>query len=419
MTHECHACGKQYVKRGNLLKHALSCRPCKFCGKTMKDKLLRHEKLCRGKLAATSSSTPERNGERHVETLHINDTKVRPFAGDDDYTDPLRDTIVQHWQSIRTFARCHTVQDVLNVRMWDPENDDYETDLGDLVHRVWNSSPCSAKLNASLGCLLVHKDGDRYRYFHSSSNNAKLLDYPRLVESLSNVDAFLDDITSMDLAERSVMVRPNTEWKLHALTNMTFYFSKMTGVGKIGDGDVKLPAYIKNRKSIIGLVTDVKTGKSYSDNLCVFRCLSILMSCGCPKDKCCCTRPSERRVVDLYNVYRTDVGISCESTGFPGIVVDDLVTVERLFDVSVNVFRLKANGSSEVVWSSKRQSNKTLNVNMYRNHFSYIKNLRSFCNSFVCRSCSAAFTRMSSLTRHPCHLKKVTRLEFTAGDFAR
>ena len=83
--------------------------------------------------------------------------------------------VIESWQSIKTFCKCHSVQDVLNIRMWDPVDDDFETTLGDKVVAVWKSWPWSCKVNVSVGCLLTHKDG-RFCYFHSSSNNATLLE---------------------------------------------------------------------------------------------------------------------------------------------------------------------------------------------------------------------------------------------------
>ena len=47
--------------------------------------------------------------------------------------------------------------------MWDPEDEDFETDIGVAAEKVWRSWHWSAKVNASVGCILVHKDGDRYR----------------------------------------------------------------------------------------------------------------------------------------------------------------------------------------------------------------------------------------------------------------
>ena len=53
----------------------------------------------------------------------------------------------------------------------------------------------------------------------------------------SDLDDVLDELNSMDLAQKVTSLRPNTEWKLHALTNLTFYFTKLKGVGRVGAGD--------------------------------------------------------------------------------------------------------------------------------------------------------------------------------------
>jgi hypothetical protein len=105
--------------------------------------------------------------------------------------------------------RLQRVVDIVNVRLWDPENSDYEVDIGEKLIKAWENSRWQMKINASVSCLLVHKETDRYRYFHSSSNNACLFERPRLIASLRELEEFIDDVASMDLQHESVKRRPN------------------------------------------------------------------------------------------------------------------------------------------------------------------------------------------------------------------
>lgn len=148
-----------------------------------------------------------------------------------------------------------------------------------------------------LGCLQVHKDGDQYRYFHSSSNNATLFERPRLVKSEADLDGFLDDLTLKDLSLRSTLMHPNSEWRLHALANLTFYFTKLKGIGRVGNGGARLPRHVGNSKAVIDLMSDFKTGVPYDGNMCAFRCLALVQNCRCRENQCSCKRASRRETL--------------------------------------------------------------------------------------------------------------------------
>ena len=128
-----------------------------------------------------------------------------------------------------------------------------------------------------------------FRYFHSSSNNATIYDRPKLLRTDIDMEDFLEDLTSADLSTRAMTVRPSTEWRLYALTNLTIYFTKMRDVGRVGAGDL-LPTRIVRSKSVLGMVKDRKTGRPYEDNLCLFRCLAVKLWCRCSRGKCLCAR---------------------------------------------------------------------------------------------------------------------------------
>ena len=404
-NNECTLCGKKFVRRGHLLNHITVCRPCNYCGKRVSNQLDRHERTCSGR-----RNTPRNVVTDHTESLEIIDPKQEPYAGVNiDDEDELAITVKESWQSIKTFCKCHSFQDVLNIRMWDPVDDDFETTLGDKVAAVWKSWPWSCKINISVGCVLTHKNDGRFRYFHSSSNNATLLERPKFVSRDSDLDDVLDELTSMDLAQKATSLRPNMEWKLHALTNLTFYFTKLKGVGRVGAGDIVLPNRIRVSRSVTALDRNRTTGRPYEDNLCFFRRLALLERCRCGEGK--------RLVVKLYDTYKCCTGVTCEPSDFPGVTLADLVTLERAFDVRITVFQLNSAGRADVVWSSKKRGGRPLNLNVYKNHFSFVKNVSAFARSFVCYGCEAAFTRASSLRRHVCRFDQITEMTFVGKDF--
>ena len=197
---------------------------------------------------------------------------------------------------------------------------------------------------------------------------------------------------------------------------MTFYVYKMPGVGRVGDGEGrKCPKTIQKNKHIIGLYSCDKTGKAYTDNLCFFRCLALMLNCQCKLGKCTCKRPKER-LVSLFRKYMLETGKYPKH--FPGVEGSELTTLERIFDVSITVFSLSTDGKASVKWNSGRKHTKRLNVNLHIDHFSYIQNVDAFCRAFACSVCDAVFTSASSCRRHKCKVGDITDFTFKGGLFA-
>ena len=143
------------------------------------------------------------------------------------------------------------------------------------------------------------------------------------------------------------------------------------------------------------------------------------MLCQCSRGRCRCVRVSDARVERLYEAYREDVGLSTNAWQFPGVTLNDLVTVERVFDVAINVFSLKAKGKADLVWTSKKRSGGRLNLNLHKTHFSYIKDINAYASSFACGVCGGCYTRSNKLSAHACVVRDVSRMKFVGGDFVR
>ena len=54
------------------------------------------------------------------------------------------------------------------------------------------------KINASLGCVLEEKTSGELRYFHASSNNASILDHPRIILTERGLREFYEVFSRMD-----------------------------------------------------------------------------------------------------------------------------------------------------------------------------------------------------------------------------
>ncbi|CAH3191116.1 unnamed protein product, partial [Porites evermanni] len=130
---------------------------------------------------------------------------------------------------------------------------------------------------------------------------------------------------------------------------------------------------------ITPLDRNIQRGKPYEDNLCFFRCLALYNGCH--------TKNLERDTKHYYQQYR-DAGISKKK--FHGVKLSELVDLEKLYEVNIQVYSLAPTQSQSedddneentpeiaatLLRRSHRHYSSTLYLNLYENHFSYIKDL--------------------------------------------
>jgi hypothetical protein len=258
--------------------------------------------------AHTISAHPQEDsfrseGDDVVNDERFNDELDSPPHSSDDRLTQLLST---HWQAIRSRLRRRNVVDLLNCRLWNGDDTDGVQAHGakEKLKALWRDIPCRVKINCSVGVVLKHKTTGELRYFHSSSNNASLFDFPRLLSSEDQVDKFYSDFVSIDLRERGAERRPSTVWALRMVTNVTFFVYKMLSMGKVGGvvrkgGGNFLPAYILTNRNILALSTNRSTRRPYEDKLCFFRCLAVFQNCKC-KGKCICSGVCEKQTKALF-----------------------------------------------------------------------------------------------------------------------
>lgn len=204
-----------------------------------------------------------------------------------------------------------------------------------------------------------------------------------------------------------VQQRPDTSWKTHSITNLSFYLNKILGQGKTGAPGL-MPRYILRNKAILALVRDPKYGILYADNLCFFRCLSVSLTCTC-SGHCKCTRVKERHVRELFSKYNDTLKRKTTPEAFGGVAMSNLVKLEDLFQVSITVFTLDKE-SSNVIYSSNRPDlKKKLYLNLFQDHFSLIKRLDVYSKAYDCDKCGATYEKHSDLIRHRCQTLSKTR----------
>ena len=140
-----------------------------------------------------------------------------------------------------------------------------------MVHRIFREQTTAFKINVSFGFIHRHMETGELRFYHSSQNNSILCDVPHLIRTEEDLEKFLDELQVQNILEYIRQQRPDTNWVVHLLTNVTFYVNKLFD-RPIG-ARVVLPDHILKSKAVVALVGG--SHGPYEDNLCFFRCLDV------------------------------------------------------------------------------------------------------------------------------------------------
>jgi len=186
------------------------------------------------------------------------------------------DILERYWRSIRT---CHVtgsrVQDRYNYRWID------DAPWSDWEHRltqeVFEPLTQQVKINASYGYVLRNVVSDDLRYYHSCQNNTRLLDESFHIADPASFRHFLDAIHQRDVLEWARQQRPDSQWVVEAVTNITIFVNKLRG-HPMGFHTSRLPPYLRYNRGLLSLYRTNETGAvSFANNLCLFRCLACHM----------------------------------------------------------------------------------------------------------------------------------------------
>ena len=302
-------------------------------------------------------------------------------AANDELSSAIRDFVHENWGSVRTHVVHGPIQTRYNRRLTSLDM----RDLHDQLFLLFDQQTTAFKVNVSFGFVLREKENDRLRYYHSSNNCCgRYLEEPALITNRDDFDRFLARIQESDILQWAVAKRPNSDWICEMVTNATFFLNRIDDhpIGCVG---INLPDYVKNNKAIVGLEKDRYRKTTYNDNLCLFRCLALHLG---------------REAAALYAEY-TDTPVH----DFAGVTLDDLSKIEATFDVNVCVYKLFPTGNektkAEIVRRSLCSYAQTIYLNLYETHFSYIKDINTYCHSWRCRNCETSLWKCPyDLHRH-------------------
>ncbi|KAL8600853.1 hypothetical protein ACOMHN_056511 [Nucella lapillus] len=206
-----------------------------------------------------------------------------------------------------------------NVR-WSGDAPDWDGPLS----AIFESQTKRFKINASHSFILHHREENRYRFFHASqNNNAGLFDRPRLINDRHDFDRFLEDLHAEDALEYARQKRPDSKWTVQSICTTSFYLNPLPDF-PIGGCEGPFPDYITKNQYIVLLNIDGKKPGNPTETISASSDASLCTSAAVERLKSC-----------------SDVGNRTEKKkeAFPGVVMDDLGELERLFGVNINVFR--------------------------------------------------------------------------------
>ena len=222
------------------------------------------------------------------------------------------------------------------------------------------------------------------QYHHPSANNNLVLEQPFLVSNQADLDRLYEQVNNIDFLEWIRQQRPNSKWVVDLVTNVTWSVWKILE-HPIGRGK-NLLGYITDNYGLHALESNAQTDKLYKENLCFFCCLALHNSCH--------TKNLERYQALLQ--YR-DAGLSKKK--FHGAKISELDEPEKLNKVNIQVYRLAPthnHGEEDdcnedtpdiaaiLLHHSHHHFSSTLYLNLYENHFSYIKDFARYSKSFCC-----------------------------------
>ena len=339
----------------------------------------------------------------------------------------------QHWNQIRTrFSRRNRLLNWYNFRLYSLLPSDITRHLDD----IFNDQNSVFKLNVSFGFILRNNESNALQYHYASRNNEQVFEEPFLIATRNDLLQVITAINDLDVLTWAQQRRPNSKWIVDLVTNMTVFITKITN-HPIGHGQ-DLPPYITRNRGFMSLVRQAQTGKRYRDNLCFFRALALQNGCDVKSLETETKSYFERylkqsfaSIIILCQLIIIFVSRFCENetssvAAFPGVRIDDLPRLETMFETNIYVYTLEPIASTpgsrqqttaHPVYRSFQHYPKTLHLNLYNNHFSFINNLKIYSKSFCCSRCGKYWKEAFTLKRHEQTCEAKVKHRFPGGVF--
>ena len=241
-------------------------------------------------------------------------------------------------------------------------------EIRDHLMQIYENENQVFKLNISFGVVLRNVSKEEYTYFHPVESDSYIR-RPAVISSRYDIQKLLDLLKEMDLLEKMAQKRKNTKWIFHGIANVVYFVNRMDY--PIGAETEEVSEFIIKSRSIYALVKN-RTGKKYTDKLCIFRCLSLHKG----KSIRCLEKTSKNYFKQWLKF------IKVKKNKFEGVKLHELHLFEKFFKLNINVFELKKCGVAVPVYKSHCDFETTMYCNLFGHHFSFIKNFRRYAKKY-------------------------------------
>ena len=188
-----------------------------------------------------------------------------------------------------------------------------------------------------------------------------------IIRNNHDVNEAISQLTPDRIIDNTFVNRENTSVNLISIYAVLFRVLPLDAhIGR----RVQLPQYLKDKRSIIAL-------DEYNDNLCFWRCMAIASGRRGQR----CTRKAKELFRKFYEVDEVP-------DDYPGFdYINELDYFEALTNCRINIMSINEDDSCDTIRDSPKESDITIYLNLYLNHFSYIVDLTKCIKDYRCRIC--------------------------------
>ena len=293
-----------------------------------------------------------------------------------------------------------------------------DQDISSHMNYIFNQQERGYKLNFSVGLILerVGENDREMRYFRPAANT-QVLSLPVTIWNRRSLQAAIQNIQNIDLNEYVQRLRPNTSYRVRFITQIEYYIY-LTDFN-LGE-DIILPDFILSKRCIITRQSD-SNGLPYDPHMCFFVALAQKRKLNLGANAYRNVRAEIKALLEQWHRFllaRKEIdhdSFDDFREEFEGVDLSDMSLLEECFEVSINIYELKANGECMVEYMSTGNYAQKLDLNLYQNHLNLITNLDTYSNRFVCSLCGKMFRKKYALRKHNSSCLWKTKHRFPGG----